>query len=409
MQETDFYQQVLGLSAPWMVVSVKLDVPAGQVRVQLEHAAGVRWKCPECDRELACYDHSEERTWRHLDTCQLQTLLVARLPRVQCPEHGVKQVGAAWAEPHGRFTLFFERFAIDVLLATQTVKNACAVLNISWDEAWHIARRAVARGQLRKELKRMQYIGVDEKAFRKGHRYVTVVCDLEAGTVEHVADGRKKESLASWYQTLNLSQLISLKGIAMDMWEPYIQATKEAVPLAHEKIVFDRFHVMQQVTRAVDTVRKQEHRELLGQGDDSLKKTKYLWLSSEENVSEKRRGQFETLKELNLRTGRAWAIKESLRKLWSYRRKGWGQKFFDQWYGWARRSQLEPMKQAAQTLKRHMENILTYCVHPITNAVAEGINSKIMSLKRKAGGYRNPDNFKTAIYFHCGGLSLYPH
>lgn len=408
MQETEFYQQVLGLAAPWSVASVKLDLPAGQVRVQLEHDVAVRWKCPECEQLLACYDHSEERTWRHLDTCQLQTVLLARLPRIKCPEHGVKQVAASWAEPQGRFTLLFERFAIDVLLATQTVKNACTILNISWDQAWHIAQRVVQRGQLRKELKRMDYAGVDEKAFRKGHSYVTIVCDLEAGTVEHVADGRKKESLANWYQTLTLSQLISLKGIAMDMWEPYIQATKEAVPLGAEKIVFDRFHMMQQVTRAVDAVRKQEHRELLGQGNESLKKTKYLWLSSEENVSEKKRDQFESLKQMNLRTGRAWAIKESLRGLWSYRRKAWGRKFFDKWYSWARRSQLEPIQHAAQTLKRHVENILTYCVHPITNAVAEGLNSKIMSLKRKAGGYRNPENFKTAIYFHCGGLDLYP-
>ena len=408
MQETEFYQQILGLSAPWMVSSVKLDVAGGQVRVQLDHEAGCRWKCPECDCELACYDHSEERTWRHLDTCQLQTLLSARLPRVKCPEHGVRQVIASWAEPHGRFTLLFERFAIDVLLATQTVLNACAVLRISWDEAWGIAQRAVARGQSRKAAKRMDYIGVDEKAFRKGHSYVTVVCDLETATVEHVAEGRKKESLESWYQTLSLSQLVTLKGIAMDMWEPFIQATKEAVPLGADKIVFDRFHVMQQLTRAVDQVRKTEHQELQRQGDDSLKKTKYLWLTSAENLPEKREEQFASLKAQNLRTGRAWAIKECLRDLWSYRRRAWGLKFFQQWYGWAVRSQLDPILKAAQTLKRHLHNILTYCTHPITNAMAEGLNSKIMTLKRRAGGYRNKDHFKTAIYFHCGGLDLYP-
>jgi transposase len=390
------------------VAGVELDIAGGQVRVRLEHAAGIRWKCPECERELACYDHAEERTWRHLDTCQLQTLLVARLPRVKCPEHGVRQVSATWAEPHGRFTLLFERFAIDVLLATQTVKNACDILRISWDEAWHIAQRAVARGQSRKAAKRMAYIGVDEKAFRKGHSYVTVVTDLDVGTVEHVADGRKKESLTAWYETLSLSQLISLQGIAMDMWEPYIQATKESVPLAAEKIVFDRFHVMQHVTKAVDAVRKEEHRELLAQDDQTLKQTKYLWLTSEENLSEKRREQFAQLKSQNLRTGRAWAIKECLRELWSYRRRAWGRKFFRHWYAWATRSRLEPMRRAAQTLRRHLENILTYCVHPITNAVSEGINSKIMTLKRKSGGYRNPKNFHTAIYFHCGGLDLYP-
>lgn len=408
MRDVELYQQILGLSAPWSVSDVQLDVAGGEVDVFVSHREDVRWSCPECGRQLACYDHAPERKWRHLDTCQFKTVLHARIPRVECPDHGVVQVSVPWAGKHSRFTLLMERLVIDVLRACETVRAACRILRINWDQAWRIMERAVTRGRARKESQTMPRIGVDEKAFRKGHSYMTVVCDIDQATVEYVADDRKKTSLRGFFETLTDAQLAGIEAVAMDMWEPYIQATKEAVPLAGEKIVFDRFHIMKQMTEAVDKVRRQEHRELLAAGDETLKKTKYLWLASEENVPQKRRDHFETLKQSHLRTARAWAIKESLRDLWTYLSPGWARRFFKRWYGWARRSRLKPIREAARTLHRHLDNIITYCTTAVTNAVAEGLNSKIMSIKRRAAGFRNPEHFKTAIYFYCGGLDLYP-
>jgi transposase len=144
------------------------------------------------------------------------------------------------------------------------------------------------------------------------------------------------------------------------------------------------------------------------EGDERLKKTRYLWLTTEENLSEKQRPRFAALKDSDLKTARAWGIKENLRNLWTYATPGWAQRFFKEWYGWATRSRLEPVKKVAAMIQRRLENVTTYCKHFVTNAVAEGLNSKIMSIKRRAGGFRNSANFKTAIYFHCGGLSLYP-
>ena len=163
------------------------------------------------------------------------------------------------------------------------------------------------------------------------------------------------------------------------------------------------------MTKAVDTVRKQEHRAFPRDGDDSpLTGTKYLWLFSEERRPERHAEAFATLQALNLKVGRAWAIKEALRTLWTYRRLPAVKRFFTRWHGWAVRSRLEPVKSVAATLKRHLAGVLRFVKHPITNGVAEGLNSKIMSIKRKPGGFRNPANFTTAIYFHCGGLDLYP-
>ena len=167
MFDTDLYQQVLGLTAPWKVTDVRLDVESTEIHVHVEHPEGCRWNCPQCSRELACYDHAPERQWRHLNTCQFHTLVHARVPRVECPEHGVVQVKVPWAEPHGRFTLLMERFVIDVLQACQTVKGACTLVGITWDQAWHVLERAVARGLARKQATAIARIGVDEKAMAR--------------------------------------------------------------------------------------------------------------------------------------------------------------------------------------------------------------------------------------------------
>jgi transposase len=408
LQDTKLFETILGITSPWHISRVELQTDERRVDLWLEHEP-TRWPCPECETELAGFDHAEARTWRHLDTCQFQTHVHAEIPRVQCPTHGVKQVRVPWAEARSRFTLLMERLVIDLILQCSTVKGACTIAAISWDEAWGIMRRAVARGQRRKEARPITYLGVDEKAFRKGHRYHTVVCDLERSTVEFVAEDRKTESLAAYYERLTDEQQAALQAVAMDMWEPYIGATRDGLPDGAARIVFDRFHIMREMTKAVDTVRKQEHREFLRAGEDSpLTGTKYVWLFSDERRPESHADTFATLQALNLKVGRAWAIKEALRTLWTYRQTAAVTRFFKDWYGWAVRSRLAPVKKVAATLKRHLDGVLRFVTHPITNGVAEGLNSKIMSIKRKAGGFRNPANFTTAIYFHCGGLDLYP-
>ena len=411
MRDTQFYQQVLGLEEPWMVTGVDLNVAEQRVDVWVNHPAGVKWLCPHCGEdsdEFSCRDHAEERTWRHLDTCQFKTYLHARIPRVECSEHGVANVSLPWAEPHGRFTALMEAWIIEVLRECATVSGACQLTDLSWDEVFGVMQRAVARGQARKQQRPLRHIGVDEKAFRRGHSYVTVVCDMDRSTVEYVSEGRTTESLSAYYQTQSAASLAAVEAVAMDMWEPYVQATLKHVPLAAEKIVFDRFHIMKHMNDAVDQVRREEHRELRQQHDDTLKGTKHMWLYAAENLPDKYQDAFQRIRDQNLRTGRAWAIKETLRQLWFYQSVGWARKFFHTWRHWAACSRLKPVRQVASMLQRRLEQVLNYCKHEITNAVAEGLNSKIMSIKRRACGYRNKENFKTAIYFFCGGLDLCP-
>jgi len=408
MRDTDFYEQILGLSDPWFVADVRLEMEAQQVDVFVEHGEETKFCCPECGSELACYDHTPSRKWRHLDTMQFRTILHAATPRVKCPEHGVKQVRLPWAEKNSRFTLFFERFAIDVLLATQTVKGAQSILKTSWDETWHILKKAVARGQQRKTDKPMPRIGIDEKAFRKGQNYITLIYDLDTSTVEAISDGHDTNAADACYSQLSEPQKESVEAIAMDMSAAYVKSTKANIPFAETKIVHDRFHIMKLATEAVDKVRRGENRKLIADGDDRLKGTRYLWISGQENLSDQQKERFDEVYKRELLTGKAWAYKEMLRDLWAHDSTAAATRFFKDWYRRVIHTKLKPMKKVARTIKERLANVVSYCTHGITNAVAEGINSKIMAIKRRVGGYRNRENFKTAIYFYCGGLDLHP-
>ena len=407
MESVELYRQLLGLGAPWTVERVELEVAKGHVEVYVGHAPGQRFACPECGRELAVYDHLEERVWRHLDSMQFLTYLHARPPRVSCSQHGVKQVRLPWAEPGGRFTHLFEALGITVLRATN-VKRAAQILRISWDEAWHIMERAVMRGRAAKGQSMPSLLGVDEKAIAKGHSYMTLVCDLQAATVEYIGEERREASLVAYFEAFPQSSREQIEAISLDMWPAYINACQASVPQADQKMVFDRFHIMRHVLEALDQVRKREHKTLMSRGDSTLSKSKYLWLYSEENLPQRSKEHFQAIKSMQLKTARAWALKESLRQLWNYQTAGWAQRFWQRWYFWATHSRLAPMIEAAKLIARHLPNVLTYFKHRITNAVAEGLNSKIATVQKRACGYRNPDHFKIAVYFHCGGLNLYP-
>jgi len=289
-----------------------------------------------------------------------------------------------------------------------SIEAVSRLTGLSWDRCWGVMERAVKRGQVRKEQRIPTYLGVDEKSFAKRHKYETLVCDLQNKTIEYVSDDRTQESLKAYYQRFTEEELETVEAVCMDMWEPYILATKATVPGAEEKIVFDKFHVMRYLNEATDKVRRQEHKQLRVQENEVLKGTKYWWLYNPENIPEFLRPEFNTLRDMDLKVSRAWAIKENFRRLWDYRVKGWALRFFKPWYFWATHSRLQPIIKAAKTIKNHLPNILTYLKHRITNAVPEALNAQIEKVKRMANGYRNRQHYRTAIYFHCGGLDLYP-
>jgi len=277
---------------------------------------------------------------------------------------------------------------------------------MSWDEIHHIQERAVKRGMARRKEESIEYIGVDEKNFRKGHSYVTVTYDLTRSRVLDVAEERKEESLKEIFNKMTETQKASVKAVAADMWEPFANAIKECLPSAD--IVHDKYHIVSYLGEGVNKVRKSENRELIKAGSETLKGTKFLWLTKPDNMKDDQKKQFKALVNEELKVSRAWAIKELFSKFWSYSYEKSARTFFSNWYWWATHSRLKPMIDVAKMLNRHLENILTYLKHHICNAIAEGFNSKIQQVKSVAKGFRNFANYRIAILFYCGKLELLP-
>lgn len=401
------YGQLLGLESPWEVTSVDLKMEERRVDIALTHTRGSRVNCPECSEKCAVHDHSPERTWRHLDTMQFETRLKAKVPRSDCSECGVKTVEVPWAGKHGRFTLMFEAFAIAVLRGASNVKAACKLLNIHWSTADTIMKRAVERGMAKRDDEPIKHLGIDEKSFRSGHRYVSLLNDLEAGRVIEVVEGRDQSSASRLFDALTDAQREKVEAVALDMWRPFINASREGCPQAD--LTHDRFHVSKHLNEAVDQVRRAETKQLRSEGDDRLVGTRWNWLRNEESISDEAWPDFEALKDSELKTGRAWSIKECFRWFWEpHHSREEAEEYFGQWYGWASRSRIEPIKKKAAMLKRHLPELLNWCAHHITNAVSEGINSRIQSIKSAARGFRYFENYRTRILFFCGGLELSP-
>jgi transposase len=405
VQLTEHYGQLLGLDASWEVSDVSLSLEEKRVVIALQFGGG-RVKCPECGVECGIADHTPERTWRHLDTMQFETILRARVPRSSCSQCGVKTAAVPWGEKYSRFTLMFEAFVILALKACGNVKNAAELLRLDWDSVHRIMERAVARGLDRRQLESVPYVGIDEKSFRHGHNYVSILTDLSGSRVLEVTEGRDEEAADGLWKGIPAEQTQQIEAVAVDMWPAFANSVKTNAPQA--EIVHDRFHISKHLNEAVDQVRRQEHKTLKHSGLETLTGSKQLWLYNPENLNEDQWLKFEPLQQSELKTSRAWAIKEQFRWFWEYRYAGNAQKFFTRWYGWAARCRLKPVIKVAKMLKKHLAHILSYFRHRITNAMSEGFNSRIQSIKSQARGFRAFENYRTRILFYCGKLDLMP-
>jgi transposase len=407
VNDRKLYEQILGITTPWHVEQVELKLEIGQILIRVEGSPSVD-VCPECGERRPRYDTSERR-WRHLDTCQYQTILVATVPRIRCDEHGVRQIRVPWSEERSRFTALFEALVIDWLLSTESIAAVARGMRLSWEEVAGIRSRAVARGMKRRgRVALPASVGVDETSLTRGHEYITVVNALSEARVLEVMDDRKEQSLSAFWSQYSPEELDRVETVAMDMWPPYIASTSKHVPLAEEKIVFDKFHIMKHLGDAVDRVRRAENRQLRAQGDERLAKTRYWWLTHPDRLEGEARRRIEQLRRGTLRTARAFRYKEHAATLWGYIRRGMAERFWRQWLHGALRCALEPIRVVARMIRNHWSGVINAATSDITNAMSESINSQIQRIKKRACGFRSRPRFREAILFHLGGLDLYP-
>jgi transposase len=406
MDEVTLYERILQLQPPWYVEWVELNEADDAVTVHVAIDEDVQLACPMCGKSGPRYD-KRQRRWRHLDTCQYQTYVVAEVPRVQCEQHGCLTVEVSWAQRNSRFTQMFEAMVIEWLLET-SIAALARHLRLSWNAVDGIMRRAVARGLQRRKRWSLRRIGVDEVSFNRRRDYVTVITD-QHGHVVGVENDRSKASLKAFYDRLTNKQKMMLQTISMDMAPAYVAVTLEEIPEAVDRIAFDKFHVAQALNEAVDEVRKKERMQLIRTVSyDALKGQRFLWLRNSSTLDLEQRGRLSSLRSIARNTGRAWSLKEYAMSLWHYRSRGWAKNAWSRWYRWAVRSRLMPIKAVASTIKKNLWGIINAIVMKADNAMAESVNSKIRMLKIKARGFRDRARFKTAIFFHYGGLSLSP-
>jgi len=404
MKDTTLYEHLLGLKTPWSVKSVDLSLADQRVVVEVVLKTGQVWTDPTDSTKRAHINGWTERQWRHLDTCQFETLIKARVPQLKYSDGTVEELAVPWAERYSRVTLLMEAFVVKLLQACPTTQGVCELTRLAWSTVNGIMVSAVERGMLRRSEEDVTHLGLDEKSSERGHSYVSILTDIDRSRVLDLVPERKLEAAKSLLATLSPAQRASVKAVAMDMWPAFMSAVQTCLPQAD--IVHDRFHVSKYLGEAVDTVRRQEHRSLALAGTSPLTGSKWAWLKSYADGRSSEAVSFRALNQLNLKTSRAWRIKETFTQFWCYRYTGAAQRFFDAWSNNAMRSRLEPIKKVVKMLRRHLTGLLNYSEHRINNACAEGFNSAIQLIKANARGFRNFTNYRARILFHCGKLDM---
>ncbi len=265
---------------------------------------------------------------------------------------------------------------------------------------------AVERGLSRRKEAPIKYLGIDEKSFGRHHSYITVLNDLENGSVVEVVEDRTKEASEKVLNSLSASQKQGVQAIAMDFWQAFIGAAEKVLPEA--TIVHDRFHISKYLNDAVDKVRRKEHKELFLIGDKTLSGSKFHWLQNRENMTDNRREKFDTLMEVNLKTGEAWALKQQFQAFWQQTNLLDAFVVYNSWMLEVKKRDIKPMTKVADMLKRHCQGIFSYIAEPISNGVSEGLNSKIQLIKSAARGLKTFQSYRRRILFFCGKLKMSP-
>lgn len=406
MDQNTLFGAALGLKAPWKVVRSGLE-EGGEGRmlyVDIDFEAGAELPCPCCGKASPVYD-SEIKRWRHLNFWQHATYLSARVPRVECAEHKVRQVAAPWARPESGFTLLFEAFVM-ALAREMPVAAVAALMGEHDTRLWRIVRHYVGAAHARADWSGIQAVAIDETATRKGHRYATVVVELDLEAREKarllcMTAERTAASVGEFAAAMPAhgAEAKQVTLAAIDMSPAYEKGVREHLPEAH--VVFDRFHVMKLAGEAGDAVRKQ----LRAQGAE-VKGALWALRGNWENLKEEQRELRLDLCARHKELGRALALREDLQETWEWPGAVSAGFHLQSWCSWAVRSRLEPFKKLARTIKKHWDGILAFFPHRITSATIEAINGIIQTARRRARGFRNFENLKAIAYWMAGRLDL---
>jgi len=400
MRDIDLFQLALGLVPPWMVADAKFDADKKRLDIEIDFKTGGRFACPECGKADCPVHDTVKKTWRHLNFFQHQAFLHARIPRIDCPDHGVRLVAVPWARPGSGFTLLFEAFVM-TLVKGMPVAAAARLVGEHDTRLWRVIQHYVEDAVARMDLADLRRVAIDETAAKRGHNYISLFLDIDSRKVVYATEGKDADTVARFADHVDdhNSDASRIKEVCIDMSAAYVKGVE--YNLTEAEITFDKFHAVKLVNDAVDQVRRAESRER-----PELKHSRYLWLKNERHLSVEQLTTLAELTRMHLKTARAYRLRLAFQEMYDAPSLDWGELIFDRWYGWAIRSRLEPMKKAARTLKQHRDGVLRWFDSKIANGLIEAINSLVQAAKAKARGYRSLRNLIAITYLIAGKIDL---
>jgi len=364
------------------------------------HIKKIRGKqrCAACGSKHVIRKGRIIRKLKALPIGSKRTFLVAHLHRLLCRDCGSLQLEPLLiSDPKTRWTRALGRYVLE-LLKIMTIEDVSKHLGMSWNTVKEIHTRALKARLKKRRIKHSRYLGVDEIAVRKGHRYLTIVADLKSGQVVWVSEGREKASLEPFLKRLKRGR-VPIKAIAMDMWPAYWGAVLKH--FSRDVIVFDHYHIISDYNRMLDKLRRQEVAHVPEGEKAAYKGVRYLLLKGSEKISDasKARSRLDRLLNLNQNLNIAYILKEELRDLWNCTDRDQAETHLENWLQKAWSCGIQLVIKFANKLVSHRYGILNFFTHRVTTGKVEGINNKIKVLKRKAYGFRDMEYFKLRIYF----------
>jgi transposase len=400
MRDTTLLQLALALTPPWTVSRSDFDPEGHRLDIEIDFPPGSRFACPNCGAaDCPAYD-TERKTWRHLNFFQHQAYLNARVPRVRCDTCGIKTVGVPWARPDSGFTLLFEALVM-TMISAMPVKAVARIVGEHDTRLWRMVHHYVDAARGRADASGVTRLAIDETAARRGQDYITLFVDIDQARVLFATEGNDAETVAAFADDLAAhgGDPETISEVCIDMSAAYIKGVGESLPEA--EITFDKFHAVKIINDAVEKVRRAEQK-----SQSLLRGTRYIWLRNPANLSARQRATLEGLPTRHLKTARAYQIRLAFQDLYNQPSVQDGAGFLKKWYFWATHSKLDPIIDAARTVKRHWNGILRWFDSKIANGLIEGINSLVQAAKAKARGYRTTRNLIAMVYLIAGKLDM---
>lgn len=399
-----FFDLLLNLEDEWEVENVEANHKSSEIKIIVSYV-GKEAECPNTFERFKLYDRAPERVWRHLDTMQYKTYISCRLPRVKNKEGKVVTVVPPWAQKHERHTYLFEHAIIDLLLATKNQTKTAELMRCGFNVINRVIHLSSERGMKRRNLSELKFehLSIDEKSFRKGHNYITVLSHPRSGSIIDVEEHRTIEAVKTLLnKSLTEIQQFNVKTISMDMWKAYLTSAKENLPNA--EIVHDRFHLIKYLNNAIDKVRKREVKK-----NEELINSRYALLKNQENLTEKQQIKFNAIMSANYQVAKAWQVKENFKSLFNQETEMInGFILFNKWILSSVKHDIKEVTKVINMFNNHIKGVVNALITNFNNAMAERLNGKIQELKTIGKGFRTFSKFRSAILFFYGGLNLYP-